>query len=42
MTRTAPSGGGDVVRVIGHYLGADSTATGVLVAFKPDGMWIEL
>mgnify|MGYP001340805668 CR=1 FL=1 len=42
MTNTAPSGGGDVVRVVGHYLGADSTATGVLVAFKPDGMWIEL
>ena len=42
MTRIAPSGTGDVVRVVGHYLGADSTATGVLVAFKPDGTWIEL
>ena len=43
MTNTAPSGTGDVVRVVGHYLGAASGGdSGRLVVFKPDGTWIEL
>ena len=40
ITNTAPSGENDVVRIVGHYIGAGSGFS--LITFKPDGTWVEL
>lgn len=40
VTETAPTSGGEVVRLIGHNI-ADITG-GVIIRFQPDNIWIEL
>jgi hypothetical protein len=40
ITNTAPSGGGEVVRIVGHYIKAEGDY--YIITFKPDGTWIEL
>jgi hypothetical protein len=40
ITNTAPSGGGEVVRIVGHYIKAETGYS--IITFKPDGTWIEL
>ena len=40
ITNTAPSGGGQVVRIVGHYIKAETGYS--IITFKPDGTWIEL
>ena len=42
ITNVAPTGTGDVVRIVGHYIDEDSTGGGYIITFKPDGTWIEL
>jgi hypothetical protein len=41
VTETAPSGTGDVVRLIGHNIYDAGTNT-VIIRFQPDNTWIEL
>ena len=40
ITKTAPSGENDVVRIIGHYIHNGSGYS--TITFKPDGTWVEL
>lgn len=40
VTETAPTSGGEVVRLIGHNI-SDITG-GVIIRFKPDNTWIEI
>jgi hypothetical protein len=40
ITNTAPSGGGEVVRIVGHYIKDEGDY--YIITFKPDGTWIEL
>jgi hypothetical protein len=40
ITETAPSGTGDIVRLVGHNL--YDTTSGVIIRFQPDNTWIEL
>jgi hypothetical protein len=43
VTQTAPSGTGDVVRLIGHNLyGASGRANVAVIRFRPDATWIQL
>jgi hypothetical protein len=42
ITGTAPSARGDYVRIIGHYIKDDSTGSGYIITFKPDGIWVLL
>jgi hypothetical protein len=41
ITNVAPTGTGDVVRIVGHYIGASFDGE-YMITFKPDGTWIEL
>ena len=40
MTRTAPTGTGDIVRGVGHCIAFSGTE--VTVSFRPDVSWIEI
>ena len=42
ITQTAPSGTGDIVRIVGHYFAENTATTGYAITFRPDGTWIEL
>ena len=43
VTETAPSGTGDVVRIVGHNIWGISAGDDVaVIRFKPDNTWIEL
>jgi hypothetical protein len=43
VTETAPSGTGDVVRIVGHNIWGISAGNDVaVIRFKPDNTWIEL
>ena len=41
ITNVAPTGTGDVVRIVGHYIGASFDGE-YMITFKPDGTWVEL
>jgi|14_taG_2_1085336.scaffolds.fasta_scaffold00491_10 hypothetical protein len=41
ITNVAPTGTGDIVRIVGHYIGASFDGE-YMITFKPDGTWIEL
>jgi hypothetical protein len=43
VTETAPSGTGDVVRLVGHNIwGTTSGQDVAIIRFQPDATWIEL
>ena len=42
MSETAPSGSGEVVRLIGHNIYDNGASGGVIIRFQPDNTWLEL